>query len=327
MDKPLPSTLARRISLRQLQVFEAIARNENYTRAAEELFLTQPTVSMQIKKLEQNVGADLFEQIGKKIYLTDMGKEFYASSRDILETLALFEMRSAEIQGLNTGHLRLAVVTTAKYYAPYMLGLFCQLYPGIDVSLKVTNRERLLQRMTQNEDDLYIIGRPPKNGLHQFVPLIENPLVVVAPREHPICKRNGQLSIKDIAKENFIIRERGSGTRRAIDNLFTKAGLPIKIKMELGSNEAIKHAVSSGLGISILSRYTLSLGVKNGPVVELDVEGFPISWPWYIGFSTGKRLSPVAKTFLSFVQNNTHYSMAHDSNHTDAPIKNSVTAN
>lgn len=323
MDKPLTSSLARRISLRQLQIFEAIARNENYTRAAEELFLTQPTVSMQIKKLEQNVGADLFEQIGKKVYLTDMGKELYTSSREILETLAIFEMQSAEMQGLKKGHLRLAVVTTAKYYAPYMLGLFCQIYPGIDVSLKVTNRERLLQRMSHNEDDLYIIGRPPTDSHHQFDPLIENPLVVVAPREHPLCKREGQLSLIDIASENFIIRERGSGTRSAIDNLFKNAGLAIKIKMELGSNEAIKHAISSGLGISILSRYTLSLGLENGPVVELNVEGFPISWPWYIGYPTGKRLSPVAKTFLGFVKNNTHDSLAHDSNHTDAPIRKS----
>lgn len=320
MDKPLTSSLARRISLRQLQVFEAIARNENFTRAAEELFLTQPTVSMQLKKLEQFIGAALFEQIGKKVFLTDLGKELYISAREVLETLAHFEMQTSEMLGLKKGHLRLAVVTTAKYYAPYMLGLFCQIYPDIDVSLKVTNRERLLQRLSQNEDDLYIIGRPPKSENHYFIPLIENPLVVIAPRNHPLAKLNRQLSLKEIANENFIIREQGSGTRRAIDNVFKQSDLPIKIKMELGSNEAIKHAVSSGLGISILSRYTLSLEIKEGPVIELDVKGFPISWPWYLGYPTGKRLSPVAKTFLDFVKNNSNNSLAHDSNNTDSPI-------
>jgi len=301
MDKPLPSALARRISFRQLQVFEAIARHENFTRAAEELFLTQPTVSMQIKKLEESVGAPLFEHIGKKIFLTDIGKELYQSVRDILESLAQFEMQAADMQGMKTGHLRLAVVTTAKYYAPRMLGMFCQKFPGIEVSLKVTNRERLLDRLLQNMDDLYIMGRPPRNDDSHFISLIENPLVVIAPRNHPLAKRKGLLTFEDIADQQFIIRERGSGTRRAIEDHFMERGREIRIKMELGSNEAIKHAVASGLGISILSRHTMSLGIQSGPLVELDVEGFPISWPWYIGYPAGKRLSVVAKTFLDFV--------------------------
>ena len=301
MDKPLPSALARRISFRQLQVFEAIARHENFTRAAEELFLTQPTVSMQIKKLEESVGAPLFEHIGKKVFLTGIGNELFQSARDILESLAQFEMQAADMQGMKTGHLRVAVVTTAKYYAPRMLGMFCQKFPGIGVSLKVTNRERLLERLTQNMDDLYIIGRPPRSSDHHFIPLIENPLIVIAARAHPLAERKGRLSFEDIADQQFIIRERGSGTRRAIEDCFTSRGREIRIKMELGSNEAIKHAVASGLGISILSRHTMSLGIPSGPLVELDVEGFPISWPWYIGYPAGKRLSVVAKTFLEFV--------------------------
>ena len=301
MDKPLPSALARRISFRQLQVFEAIARHENFTRAAEELFLTQPTVSMQIKKLEESVGAPLFEHVGKKVFLTDIGKELFQYTRDILESLAQFEMQAADMQGMKKGHLRLAVVTTAKYYAPRMLGIFCQKYPGIDVSLKVTNRERLLERLSQNMDDLYIIGRPPKDEESHFMPLIENPLVVIASREHSLSVRSDALTFEDIADQEFIIRERGSGTRTAIENLFNHKGRKINIKMEFGSNEAIKHAVASGLGISILSRHTMSLGIPSGPLVELNVEGFPISWPWYIGFHSGKRLSVVAKTFLDFI--------------------------
>jgi DNA-binding transcriptional LysR family regulator len=303
MDKPLPSALARRISFRQLQVFEAIARHENFTRAAEELFLTQPTVSMQIKKLEESVGTALFEHVGKKVFLTDIGKELFLHTRDIFESLAQFEMQAADMRGMKKGHLRLAVVTTAKYYAPRMLGIFCQKYPGIDVSLKVTNRERLLERLSQNMDDLYIIGRPPQDEDSFFIPLIENPLVVIASREHPLCSREPPLTFADIAEQQFIIRERGSGTRTAIDDLFANKGRNIRIKMEFGSNEAIKHAVASGLGISILSRHTMSLGIPSGPLMELDVEGFPISWPWYIGYHAGKRLSVVAKTFLDFVIN------------------------
>ena len=311
MEKPLPSVLARRISFRQLQVFEAIARHENFTRAAEELFLTQPTVSMQIKKLEEGVGMALFEHIGKKVFLTATGKELYKSSREILEIIAYFEMQTAELQGMKTGHLRLAVVTTAKYYAPYMLGLFCQQFPGIDVSLKVTNRERLLDRLSQNMDDLYIIGRPPGDKDVHFVPLIENPLVVIASRDHALAKRGVQLTIEDIAEQPFIIREQGSGTRRAVESHFKKHGASFKIKMELGSNEAIKHAVASGLGVSIVSRHTMTMGIQNGPVVELNVDGFPISWPWYIGYPVGKKLSVVAKTFLDFIENEHKASKLH----------------
>jgi len=301
MEKPLPSALARRITFRQLQVFEAIARLENFTRAAEELFLTQPTVSMQIKKLEEFIGAPLFEHVGKKVYLTAIGRELQRSTRDILESLAHFEMQAADMQGMKTGQLRLAVVTTAKYYAPRMLGIFCQKYPGIDVSLKVTNRERLLERLSENVDDLYIIGRPPQDSESHFVPLIENPLVVIAARDHHLSKLNRPLTFDDIAGEQFIIRELGSGTRRAIEKHFHDHGREVNIKMELGSNEAIKHAVASGLGISILSRHTMALGIQSGPLVELQVDGFPIAWPWYIGHAVGKRLSVVAKTFLDFI--------------------------
>ena len=301
MDKPLPTALAKRISFRQLQVFESIARHENFTRAAEELFLAQPTVSMQIKKLEESVGAPLFEQIGKKVFLTAIGRELFKSARDILEILAHFEMQKSDLQGMKTGQLRLAVVTTAKYYAPYMLGLFCQQYPGIDVALKVTNRERLLDRLAQNMDDLYIIGNPPQDRQNRFIPLTENPLVVIAAKDHPLTKRKPPLSIEDIVDQQFIVREPGSGTRMALEDHFNKHDHSIRIKMELGSNEAIKHAVASGLGISIVSRHTLSMGIQGGPVVELNVEGFPISWPWYIGHMTGKRLSVVARTFLDFI--------------------------
>jgi len=303
MDKPHPTQLLRHISLRQLQIFEAIARLGGFTRAAEELFLTQPTVSMQIKKLEQGVGLPLFEQIGKQNYLTDAGRIVHEHAHQILDSVSNIEMEIADVQGLKTGMLRLAVVTTAKYFAPRALGQFCDLYPGVDVALKVTNRERLLERLTHNVDDLYIIGHPPELDSVVFEPYLANPLVVLAPRAHPLV---GQTAIEpaQLAQYPFIMRELGSGTRLAIEDFFAQRGIKLTIRMELGSNEAIKQAIDAGLGISVLSRHTLALEGEHGRLAILDVKGFPIPWQWFVGHNKGKRLSVIAKTFLSFLKSN-----------------------
>ncbi len=301
MDAPLTSSLARHISMRQLQVFEASARLSSITRAAEELFLTQPTVSMQIKKLEGNVGLPLFEQVGKRISLTDAGEALYRAAREILEMLGRLEMEVAELKGLKTGQLRLAVVTTAKYFAPRILGKFCKDYPGIDASLEVTNRERLLERMTKNLDDLYIVGRPPESPEYEFEPYMPNPLVTVAPSTHPLAKEHN-IPLSRIADEPFIIREKGSGTRKALETHFETHKLKLNIKMELGSNEAIKQAILGGLGIAVLSQHTLGQGIDQTGLTILDVKGFPIQWQWHVGHMRGKRLSVVARTFLEFLR-------------------------
>ena len=301
MDAPLTSSLARHISMRQLQVFEASARLSSITRAAEELFLTQPTVSMQIKKLEGSVGLPLFEQVGKRISLTDAGEALYRAAREILEMLGRLEMEVAELKGLKTGQLRLAVVTTAKYFAPRILGKFCKDYPGIDASLEVTNRERLLERMTKNLDDLYIVGRPPESPEYEFEPYMPNPLVTVAPSTHPLAKEHN-IPLSRIADEPFIIREKGSGTRKALETHFETQKLKLNIKMELGSNEAIKQAILGGLGIAVLSQHTLGQGIDQTGLTILDVKGFPIQWQWHVGHMRGKRLSVVARTFLEFLR-------------------------
>ena len=301
MDKPVPKQLLRYISLRQLQIFEAIARLGSFTRAAEELFLTQPTVSMQIKKLEEGIGLPLFEQIGKKIYLTDAGKLLHEHTRTILDSLNNLEMEIADMQGLKTGTLRLAVVTTAKYFAPRALGKFCERYPGVDVALKVTNRERLLDRLMQNLDDLYIIGRPPQSDEFVFEPYLANPLVVLAPRTHPLANERN-IDPQQVAEYPFIMREPGSGTRMAVEDFFSQRNLKPRIRMELGSNEAIKQAIDAGLGISVLSRHALALEGEDGRLTVLDVKGFPIPWQWYVGHNNGKRLSVIAKTFLEFLK-------------------------
>lgn len=296
----MPDYLIRHATLRQLQVFEAIFRLGSFTRAAEELFLTQPTVSMQIRKLTDAMDVPLFEHVGRNVEPTEAGRELYAACRSMFETLANLEMKIADLKGLKRGRLRMGVITTAKYLAPEMLGEFSQIYPGIDLALKVTNRDNIISRMHANEDDLYIMGQAPEGELEvESYPFAPNPLVVMAPRNHPLVGKKN-ISMEDIAKEPFIIREPGSGIRDATFKAFDAKGLRPNVRMELGSNEAIKHAIAGGLGLSVLSLHTLSLEGPDGPVAILDVEGFPILRNWYIVYPKGKELSLVAQTFLDF---------------------------
>jgi DNA-binding transcriptional LysR family regulator len=288
-------------TLRQLELFEAIARLGSFTRAAEELFLTQPTVSMQIKKLTDTVGMPLFEQVGKKIYLTEIGQKLLHTSRGISEHLANFEMIAADMKGLKKGKLRLAVVTTAKYFAPRLLGSFCQIYPGVEVSLIVTNRERLLERVASNLDDLYILGQPPDDANVVAEAFLENSLVVIAPANHPLAKQKNIPPAK-LANEPFLLREVGSGTRMAMERLFENLGIKINMRMELGSNEAIKQSVIGGLGISVLSRHTLELDLPTKQFAILDVQGFPIKRYWYFAYPAGKQMSLIASTFVEHLR-------------------------
>lgn len=295
-----PDRLIRHATFRQLEIFESIFRLGSFTRAAEELFLTQPTVSMQLKKLSDAVDMPLFEHVGRHVEPTDAGKELYQATRQVFDVLANVEMKLADLQGLKKGRLRMGVITTAKYLAPEMLGEFSKEYPGIDLALKVTNRERVIERMYANEDDLYIMGQAPEGDLdvesYEFAP---NPLVAMAPRDHPLVGKKN-ISLETLSKEHFIIREPGSGIRDALLRMFTEKGLRPNVRMELGSNEAIKHAIVGGLGISIMSLHTLTLEGGDGPVALLDVEGLPIIRNWYIVHPKGKELSLAAQAFLEF---------------------------
>ncbi|TAF14699.1 MAG: LysR family transcriptional regulator [Nostocales cyanobacterium] len=285
-------------TLHQLKVFEAAARHGSFTRAAEELFLTQPTVSMQIKQLTKSVGLPLFEQVGKRLFLTEAGEELFTTCRQIFETIAQFEMTVANIKGLKQGQLRIAVITTAKYIIPRLLGPFCQQYPGIDISLKVTNHEGILDRMIANLDDLYIMSQVPDRLDISYEPFLENPLVVFAPANHPLAGEKN-IPIQRLTNEPFIMREPGSGTRRAVQNLLDEHEVKVKVKLELGSNEAIKQAIAGGLGISVLSRHTLLTDAHEFSI--LDVQHFPIKRTWYIAHPTGKQLSIVARTYYDYL--------------------------
>jgi DNA-binding transcriptional LysR family regulator len=284
--------------MHQLKVFEAAARHGSFTRAAEELFLTQPTVSMQIKQLTKSVGLPLFEQVGKRLFLTEAGRELFATCREIFNVISQFEITVADLKGLRQGSLRLAVITTAKYIIPRLLGPFCELYPGIDVSLQVTNHEGILERMTANLDDLYIMSQLPEHLDIQFQPFLENPLMVFAPVNHPLSTETN-ISLERLAQEPFIMREPGSGTRRAIQSLLEENGIKVKVKLELGSNEAIKQAIAGGLGISVLSRHTLLSDAHQFSI--LDAQHFPIKRTWYIVHPSGKQLSIVARTYYEYL--------------------------
>ncbi len=290
----------KQVTLHQLQVFAVTARHRSFTRAAEELFLTQPTVSMQVKQLSKAVGLPLFEQVGKRLYLTPAGEELLATCQDIFERLERFEMTIADLQGLKKGQLRLAVVTTAKYFAPRLLGPFCQRYPSIEVSLKVTNRERVLERLSQNQDDLCIVSKLPEHMDVNQHPFLEDSLVVLAPPSHPLANKP-QIPLQAIKDEPFLMREQGSGTRLMVEAFFNERDLDVQVRMELGSNEAIKQAVAAGLGLSILSHHTLALERATGQLALLDIEGFPLRRHWHVVYPAGKRLSVVAQAFLDYL--------------------------
>lgn len=306
------------VSLRQLRTFEAVARLKSFSRAAEEMHVTQPTVSKQIRLLHEEVGLPLLEQIGKKVFLTEAGEHLYATCADWLETWGRFEQTVADLKGVKQGRLRIAAVTTTKYFMPRTLGPFCAQYPGIDIALEVVNRDRLLERLMRNQDDLYIMGVPPEGLEIESEPFLENPLVVLAPISHPMAQRK-RIRFAELADEPFIVRERGSGTRLTIERVFKEHGLPLKVRMELGSNEAIKQAVAGGLGLALLSKSTLSLESSPQEIAILNVAGFPIVRYWYVVRPHGKQLSVVANTFLEFLRSHLQLLSPRRDSKTDGP--------
>lgn len=288
------------ITLRQLKVFAAVAKYLSFTRAAEELCLTQPAVSMQVKQLESQLEVALFEHIGKRIFLTAAGEEVYHYSRSIGQQLEEMQTVLANLKGLERGRLKLAVASTANYLAPTLLGSYCKRFPGITVSLDVTNRETLLNRLSENEVDMVIMGKPPVDMDLEAHAIMENPLVVVAPPEHPLAKEKN-IPLKRLAEEVFLVRESGSGTRIAMERFFDQQGASITTGMEVSSNEAIKQGVQAGLGLGLLSKDTVEMELTLGRLVTLDVEHFPILRYWYVVHRAGKRLSAASEAFRQFL--------------------------
>jgi DNA-binding transcriptional LysR family regulator len=288
------------LTLRQIEVFNAVAKLQNYTRAAEDLHMSQPAVSMQIKQLEGSVGLPLFEQIGKKIHLTEAGKLMHGYSRNMADLLDEADEVFEAIKGVQRGELSISVATTASHFVTRLLAAFSRQHDGITISLDITNREALRHQLEQNERDLVIMGQPPKGLDVDAEPIMENPLVMIAPANHSLAAEKN-IPLDHFANEHFVVREQGSGTRFAIERFFEQHGVGFNTGIEMTSNEAIKQAVEAGLGLGIVSIHTLELELETQRIKILDVEDFPISRQWYILQRKGKRLSPAAKAFKDFV--------------------------
>jgi DNA-binding transcriptional LysR family regulator len=288
------------ITLRQLQVFEAAARLGGYTRAAETLHLSQPAVSMQIRQLEEQAGMPLFDQIGKKVHLTDAGRTLYKHAQSILAQVNEAQLELEEMRGMRRGQLNITIASTANYFAPRLLAAFCQRHPEVKVSLDVSNREHILELLKETDKDLAIMGRPPEASDLVAHPFMENPLVVIAAPDHPLAQAH-DIPLARLNEETFISREIGSGTRMAAERFFDEAGTRLTTVMEMSSNEAIKQAVQAGLGLGVVSIHTLEMELALGRLVILDVQGFPILRHWYAVHRHGKRFSAVAQAFLNFV--------------------------
>jgi DNA-binding transcriptional LysR family regulator len=288
------------LTLRQLQVFESIARHLSHSRAAKELYLSQPAVSMQLKQLEQNIGLPLFEQVGKQLHLTEAGRELLRYSRNILHQVQEMEGVFAEMKGLEHGHLNIAVVSTANYFMPQLLAKFIQLHPKINVSLSVANRDTVIRQLDDNVADLAIMGQPPEGADMVSQAFMANPLVVIAAPDHPLAKQE-KIQPRQLAKETFLLRERGSGTRGVVERFFASHRLPLPAHMEMDTNEAIKQSVSAHIGIGIISRHGIELELETRRLCILDAVGFPIVRNWHIVQRKNKRLSAAAQAFQHFL--------------------------
>ncbi len=292
------------VTMRQLQVFEAVARLKSFSRAAEEMQISQPTASKLIRQLHEEIGLALLEQLGKKVFLTEAGEQLYATCSEWLQAWTRFEQGIANLKGLKEGQLKIATVTTTKYFMPRILGPFAKAYPGIGIALEMVSRSVLLDRLAHNMDDMYIMGLPPEDFDGECIPFMQNPLVIIAPAGHPLAGRK-QLDFRELASEPFIVREQGSGTRITVERIFAEHQCPLKIRIELSSNIAIRQAVAGGLGLALLSSSALTQDATAREVTVLDVTGFPVMGSWYLLRPKGKQPSVAAQTFEQFLRQHT----------------------
>ena len=293
------------VTFRQLELYLALVDLQSVTAVARAFHVTQPTVSMQLRELTQSVGLPLYEVIGKRLFFTEAGDELARTARAMTQLWTDMGQRMDAFKGLTRGRLKVSVVSTAKYFVPRLLGRFCATHPDVDIALEVQNRDGVVQRLRDNRDDLYIMSMPPTDVDITRNVFLPNPLVVVAPIAHPLAESRG-IALDILQAEKFILREKGSGTRRACDAYFAQQGFAPVVRLELGSNEAIKQAVAGGLGVSVLSTHALGDHVSDDSLCVLNVSGFPIHSNWYIVYPKGKRLPPIAQAFLDYLLQGIH---------------------
>lgn len=305
----MPTAIKRllRTSPQQLRAFEATARLMSITQAARELHVSQPTVSVQLRELAALVGEPLFEPLGRGIRLTPAGEALQGTVAEIAACWQRFENRLSDLSGLVRGRLRMAAVTTAEYFVPDLLGPFAALYPGIDIDLAVENRDRVIARLHRQADDLAVMMLPPAHLPLQSLPFLDNPLIVLAPRGHPLAHNPQPLPLHALGNERWLMRETGSGTRQVTEAHFADHGFSPRVAMSLGSNEAIKHAVGAGLGLAVLSALAVtsspSQAATDTPWVQLPVEGFPIERQWSLVWRSDAPLAVPARQLVAYVQN------------------------
>jgi DNA-binding transcriptional LysR family regulator len=290
----------RNATLRQLRVFTAVARSGSFTRAARELHLTQPAVSQQIKLLEHEAGLPLFEHIGRRIQVTAAGQELLRYATQVTDLLREAGETLAAMRGLKRGVLKLGAVSTAKYFAPSLLSTFAPAYPDVTIRFAVGNREEVIKLLAGNEIDLVIMGRPPRELATIAAPFAKHPLVIIASPDHPLARKR-RMSLQQLANENFVIREEGSGTRAAMGHVFKSHGVAYRTSMEVASNETIKQAVMAGMGLGFLSMHTVMLELATGRLVTLNVTGLPVVRDWFVIHLRDKKLSPIAEAFRTFL--------------------------
>jgi len=291
----------RNVTVRQLRVFAAVAQQKSFTRAARELHLTQPAVSQQLKLLEAEVGMPLFEYVGRNLFLTAAGEELLRCADQVNEALRSASEALAAMRGLKRGILKLGAVSTAKYFTPSMLSAFTAEYPQVNIKFTVGNRAETIRQLADNEIDLVIMGRPPRELETIAEPFAKHPLVIIASPDHPLAGSQRKIPLKRLASENFVIREQGSGTRASMEHVFREHGVPIRASMEVESNETIKQAVMAGMGLGFISRHTVSLELATGKLVTLNVSGLPVVRDWYVIHLRDKSLSPITVAFRSFL--------------------------
>ena len=284
------------ITFRQMQLFLALAESGSVSAAARRLNITQPTASAQLKEISISVGLPVYEVVSKRVILTDLGRELANAARRISNEWDRFTQIRDATRGLHHGRLRIAAVSTAKYFIPRMVGNFCKRHPSIDVSLEILNRDGVLRRLRENLDEIYIMSMPPADMELEDQVFMDNPLFIIAAKNSPYAGM-ARLSISDLRGERFILREPGSGTRIATDRHFDQVRFRPQVRLELGSNEAIKEAVAGGLGIGVVSTHAIEKGSTRSGIVKLDVRGLPIASSWHVVYPAHRVLSPIAEAF------------------------------
>ncbi|WP_300729895.1 LysR family transcriptional regulator [Pseudomonas sp.] len=290
-----------RITFRQLQVFNEVCVLRSYSRAAEEMSLTQPAVSLQIRQLEELIGQPLFDYVGKKLYMTEAAEALQLASRDIFGRLENLDMQLSDLLGSLQGQLKLAIESSAKYFVPHLFAAFKRQHPEVNLQLTVVNRAQAVRRLSDSRDDLVIMSMVPQDMGLEFLPFLNNPIVAVAPADHPLCEQ-GPLRLQDLEPYTLLMREQGSGTRMACEEYFKEKRVHFSQTLEVSSNESQRECAVAGLGVALLTRHAVSLELATGLLRELPVDELPLYRSWCVVQAKDKRLSPVAHAFLGFIR-------------------------